>query len=161
MRERGFTLVELVVVLAIIGTLLTIGSIQFSSMQRKSDVEAQVRKIYSTLTEVRMEALYTKTPRSVTLNGNQLRIYASNVTSVAPISVAQLSFPMTTNASPAQVDFDSQGVMRSADCAICVQPDSTAENPGYMDSVVVSAVRTYMGKRQSGGACAPASIAQK
>lgn len=161
MRERGFTLVELVVVLAIVGTLLAIGSLQFSSMQRKSDVEAQVRKIYSTLTDVRMEALYTKTPRSVTLNGNQLRIYASNDTSVAPISAVQLSFPMATNASPAKVDFNAQGMMLSTDCSICVEPGSTAENPGAMDSVVVSTVRTYMGKRQTGGACAPASITQK
>lgn len=161
MRERGFSLVELVVVLAIVGTLLAIGSLQFSSMQRKSDVEAQVRKIYSTLTDVRMDALYTKTPRTVLLSGNQLIVYPGSDTTVTPSAVVKLSFPMATNASPAKVDFNAQGMMQSTDSSICVEPGSTAENPSAMDSVVVSTVRTYMGKRQTGGACVPASITQK
>lgn len=160
MRERGFTLVELVVVVAMIGILLSIGAMQFSSMQRKSAIEAQVRSIYGTLTDIRVQALYTKTPRSVVVSGNQLRVYATSDTTVAPASVVQLGLPMVMSASPAQVDYDAQGMLQSGDCSICVQPDSSGSNVGYMDSVVVSTVRSYMGKRQSGGTCVPSHITQ-
>lgn len=161
MRERGFTLVELVVVVAIIGILLSIGVMQFNSMQQKSAIEAQVRKVYGTLTDVRMEALYTKTPRTVLLNGDQLQIFASTDTTAPPSKVVQLSYPMVMTASANQVVYDAQGMMQLSERSICIQPGNVAANPGFTDSVVVSTVRTYMGKRQTGGACAPASIDQK
>lgn len=93
-KERGFTIVELVVVVSIMAILLTIGSLNFSEMQRKSKVEEQVRSIYSTLTDVRLQAMYTKTPRAVTVVGSTLCIYATDDTTAAPSSVVTLAFPM-------------------------------------------------------------------
>ncbi|WP_224981723.1 pilus assembly FimT family protein [Geomonas agri] len=163
MRERGLTLLELVVVMAIIGTLLAIGSMQFSSMQRKSLIESQTRKIYNVLTNVRVEAMYSKTPRVVLLSGSQLQIYSSATYSsgVSPVSVEQLTFPMVMSSTGNRVWYDSKGMMVLADRSICVQPDNQPASLGSIDSVVVTTARNYLGKRQSGGACAPASIDQK
>ncbi|QWV92033.1 type II secretion system GspH family protein [Geomonas oryzisoli] len=161
MRQRGFTLVELVVVVGIISILLTIATMQFSLMQQKAAVEAQARKVYSTLIGVRADAMYTRTPRAVSFSGNQLSIYATSDTTVAPVTVYQLGLPMVMNVSPTVVTYDGQGMMQSSDISVCVQPDSSGNNQGGIDSVVVSTVRTYMGKRQTGGACAPANITQK
>lgn len=160
-NERGFTIVELVVVVAIMAILLTIGSLNFSEMQRKSKVEEQVRSIYSTLTDIRLEAMYTKTPRAVTVVGSSLRIYATDDTTVAPSSVVNLAFPMVIGPGAGAVIYDASGVVNTADRAICVEPGNAAENPGNMDSTIISTVRTYMGKRRPGGACAPSSIDQK
>lgn len=160
-NERGITIVELVVVVAMIAILLTIGSLNFSQMQRKSKVEEQVRSIYSTLTDVRLQAMYTKTPRAVTVVGSSLRIYATDDTTVAPASVVNLAFPMVIGPETGAVVYDASGVVNAADRAICVQPGDVADNPGNTDSTIISTVRTYMGKRRSGGACAPSSIDQK
>ncbi|WP_136514244.1 type II secretion system protein [Geomonas edaphica] len=160
-KERGFTIVELVVVVAIMATLLTIGSLSFSTMQKKAKIEEQVRSIYSTLTDVRLQAMYTKSPRAVMVVGSSLNIYATNDTTVAPVSVVNLAFPMVIGPGAGAVVYDASGVVNSVERAICVEPGNVAENPGNMDSTIISTVRTYMGKRRSGGACAPSSIDQK
>lgn len=161
MGERGFTLVELLVVISIMTILTVLATVQFSAMQRKSAVEAQVRNVYGKLMEVRLEALYTKTPRAVLFSGKEMRIFSTDDVSGTPASVITLSFPMTTSSGANRVVYDASGIMTAAERSICVEPDSVAANPGYIDSLVVSAVRIYMGKRSSGGACVPASVSQK
>ena len=161
MRQEGFTLVELVVVVGIIGILLTIALMEYGKMQQKAAIEGQARTVYSKLVEVRSDAMYTKTARTVTISGNQMNIFPGSVTTVAPTSIIQLGLPMVTNPSSGEVDYNDQGLMQSADIAICVQPDSSGSNPGYIDSVVVSTVRTYMGKRKTGAACESGNIDQK
>jgi prepilin-type N-terminal cleavage/methylation domain-containing protein len=68
MNRRGFSLIELIVVITIIGTLATIVSLNFNSMQRKYGIEAQVKELLSDLTSVRMMAFQTKKEHRVILN---------------------------------------------------------------------------------------------
>lgn len=161
MRNRGFTLVELVVVIGISGILLAIGTLQFNSMNQKSAVEGEVRTIYSNLTDVRLEAMYTKTKRGVFFNGTQMKIYASDDFTAPPVSVVNLSFPVVVSSGASRVVYEAGGIMTAAERSICVEPGGAPANVGVIDSVVVSAVTNRMGKRQTGGACAPASIDQK
>ncbi|MBU5636147.1 type II secretion system GspH family protein [Geomonas sp. Red69] len=161
MKEKGFTIVELVVVMAISGILLGIGMLQFSAMQKKAAVEAEVRTIYSKLTEIRLEAMYTKTPRLVLFNGNQMTIYPADVSTAPPVSVVSFSFPVVVSSSANRVLYDAAGIMNLTERSICVEPGGAPATTGNMDSVVVSAVSSKMGKRRTGGACAPASIDQK
>lgn len=159
--EKGFTIVELIVVLAMSGVLIGLAALQYSSMQKKSSVEKQVRDIYSNLNDVRMQALYTKTPRAVVFSESQMNIYATDDTTVTPESIITMSFPTRMSSGANRVVFDAAGLMLLAERSICVEPGGIAANEGNIDSVVVSAARIHMGKRQSGGACAPTSIDQK
>lgn len=163
MRQRGFTLIELLIVIAIMGVLLTLASLNYGSMQSKAEIEREVATIYSSLMEVRLQALHTKTARAVAVSGKQFSIYSSQETSVAPRSVSTLAYPMVMNSGADRVVFDARGMMVGvADAAICVDPSGTlAENAGNTDAVHVSATKIYMGKRPSGGACVPADIDQK
>lgn len=85
MRKNGFTLVELMVVVAIMGTLLTIGTLAFNSMTRKSAIEAQTKEIYGDLMKARSEAIYQKSNRSAVVNGVQFSIFPTSDGSGTPM----------------------------------------------------------------------------
>lgn len=161
MQERGFTLVELIIVVAIMAVLVSVGSLEYNKMQKKANVEREVVTIYTSLSDVRLQALYTKTPRTVTLIGSQLKIYSTDDTAVPPASTIALSYPVVMSTGDNRVVFDGSGMMNEADRSICVELPGAAESPGNTDSVVVSAARVHMGKRESGGACVPDDINQK
>lgn len=162
MNRKGFSLVELVLIVAIIGTLLAIGTLNFSEMNKKSGMETQVKKLYADLQETRQQALYTKRPRSVVFSSGALRIYSSSNVAVAPQSVRTLPHPTVwegTTAKPEQIDFDTWGVAfrepPDDGKAICIEP---AGNPASYDSVVVYPTMVKIGKRKAGESCASAKI---
>lgn len=66
--DAGFTIVELVVVVAIIATLLTIGTVEFNSWMTKNRVESQVNKMVTDFNELRLRAITRKQRHSITLN---------------------------------------------------------------------------------------------
>ena len=88
MRERGFTLVELIVVMAVISILLTIGAIQFNTYSTKGKIESQIKMMQFDLAEVRVQALFQKRPRAVVITGSQFSLYSSLATSGSPVALA-------------------------------------------------------------------------
>jgi len=159
MRERGFSLVELITVIAITGILLSIATLNWNAMQTKSAIESQIKMIHADLNEVRLQALYSKTPRSVVINGQQYKSYSSAVTSVAPLATKQLRYPVAWNGGT--LTFDAQGLTTDMG-SLCVLPtNSTADvNSAAVDSIIVSQARINLGKR-TGGDCTSAHIEQK
>lgn len=74
MKGNGFALTELIVVVAIIGTLLTIATIGFNSWTRKYGTEAQVKELLTDITAVRLRAIETKQQHRITLNPGALGV---------------------------------------------------------------------------------------
>ena len=66
--QAGFTLVELVVVIAIMTTLLGIAALSFNKWQVNKNVEAQIRQMSTDINELRVRAMTTKYRYSITLN---------------------------------------------------------------------------------------------
>ena len=79
-NKRGFTLVELVVVIAIITTLLGLATIAFHDWLVKARVEAQVRQMVADISNIRVRAMTRKQRCSLQLDANQyvFRSYSSD-----------------------------------------------------------------------------------
>lgn len=70
LNESGFTLTEILVVVAIIGVLLSIATFGFHQWMVKSNVEAEVRQMLADFSQLRFRAVTTKQKHSVTINSN-------------------------------------------------------------------------------------------
>lgn len=155
-REAGFSLVELIVIMAIIGILLAIVTMNFSSMNRKSNVESQVKRMHSDLITIRAEALFQKRERAVTITGSSFSIYSSGVTTVSPKSVTTLKYPVMTAVT---INFDTGGMADSfaTPGALCVNGGTEPA----VDSIIIGKSMLYMGKRNDGATCESANVTIK
>jgi prepilin-type N-terminal cleavage/methylation domain-containing protein len=163
-NNKGFTLIELLVVITIIGILLAIGTHNFSAWSRKSNMEAQVKQIYTDLLATKIDSMHRKTQLDlnvyVVTNGYDTRDSLGNV--VLPLKTVH--FPVTTSAGPATnltVTFDVNGMKTSPATtqAICLQE----YDPGLAyDSIIIDQVKVNLAKRNSsGGGCAVANCVIK
>lgn len=164
MCVRGFSLIELLIGMVIMGILLSIATLNWNAMQTKSAIESEIQQIHADLLEVRLKALHSKTERSVIFSGNVYKEYASKVTSVTtteePIVTKQLRYPVDWGRGV--LTFDAQGLTNDID-SLCVLPtNSTADlNSAAVDSIVVSQARLNLGKRARPGGCSSDKIDQK
>ncbi|MFZ3207567.1 MAG: prepilin-type N-terminal cleavage/methylation domain-containing protein [Geobacteraceae bacterium] len=160
MRQGGFTLVELMVVIAVMAILLSIATLNWNEMQKKTAIESQIKTMHADLMEIRLQALYGKRARSVVISGQVYKSYSSQVITSTPLETKQLRYPVTWNGG-GSLTFNAQGLTNDQG-SICVLPTgSTAViNSAAVDSIVVSQARINLGKRTE-GACNSANIEQK
>jgi prepilin-type N-terminal cleavage/methylation domain-containing protein len=160
MRQNGFSLVELVVVIAILAILLSIATLQFNQYTKKSVIEGQVRTMYTDLMTVRSQALFEKRDRTVTVTATSFSVYSSSLATGTPVLQRTLKCRVISNNSmPYTVTFNSRGVIDGVDNAsICAEP---SDNPAAIDSLVLYTTRIQMGKRDAGADCSAANIKRK
>jgi prepilin-type N-terminal cleavage/methylation domain-containing protein len=159
---RGFTLVELIVVISIIAIITSIATLSWNRMVIKNAIESQIKRVHADMMGIRLEALYSKRPRSVVINGNVFNIFSSAVTTVSPISSRTFKYNFKpTGAST--VTFDTSGMANGTQNSFCVDPynDFTVALDAAVDSIVVSQARINLGKRDEGGSCVTGDIKQK
>ena len=72
--KRGFTLLELVVVIAVIGTILAIVTLNFTRLNEKYSVESEIKDLYSNLMRVRDTATKTNTTQFIVVGAAQVQV---------------------------------------------------------------------------------------
>lgn len=152
MRQRGFSLVEVLIAIAIMSILLSIATFNWNEMQKKSAIEGQIKTMYADLMEVRLQALYGKRSRSVVIDNQLFKVYSSEVITPTPLETKQLRYPVWNISSTlTTLTFDAQG-LTSDQGSLCILPtgDTSLVNSASVDSIVVSQARINLGKRTEG-----------
>jgi prepilin-type N-terminal cleavage/methylation domain-containing protein len=146
MRQRGFSLIELVIVIAIGGILMALATLSFNQMTSKQAVNDEIKMIYAEIAGARSDSMYQRRQRRVVVDGTSFRIYSSLLSAgVDPILTKPLSYPIRSGSgSSVTINFDVGGLLMGGDNAsICVDPPSDFGT--VVDSIVVFTTRTTYG----------------
>lgn len=167
MKNRGFSIIELIVVVGLISLVLGIAALDFASWTRKAQIERQVKELYADIQAARLDAAFTKQRRGVEFGANQVifRRFSTNESTAAGTGISTKSLPFaitrTTWVNPAdgQIVFDTKGVMADPIVkVICVTTDIDAS----YDALIITPAITNMGKVTNRGvACGQDNVIQK
>ena len=160
MRARGFTLIEVLIVVALIGILSGVGIALTRDMVMRYRVESEIKELYGDLMYARMHAMHTNKTYFVDLATNAYVMYAD--TNPAPFGDNQLQTGGDHKISEKSslkkaldwsgggtVSFNARG-LASTGTTICVK---SSVNPSC-DCVKVSPTRIILGKIKSqSGSC--------
>lgn len=149
--EAGFSLVELVVVIGIVGILLTIGTINFNQWLIKNRVEAQVRQMATDFSELRVRAFTTKQTHRITVNVSSyiFKSYSSESDggTIIPSGMHTVQFPLKTSTGAdfdGTFEFDPRGMSMGNVNSIFL--DSQNASPA-LDCLKIHTIRINPGKK--------------
>lgn len=156
--QSGFTLVELMIVVAIIGIVLAIATMNFTQWNDKYTVESYTKEIHSILMRARNDAANTNTQNLVTLAANQVQVTLDDdedgiIEATDGNGVVDAGEPTTTKPYPRfvinftaarnPIVFDRRGITNDTQ-TISITGYSPNASPG-VDCTVVANTRINMG----------------
>jgi type IV fimbrial biogenesis protein FimT len=121
----GFTLVELMIVMVILGILLSVGLPAFSDFMRMQRVKNATFEVFSTLVYARSEAVSRNAAVTVTPAGGT---WASGWQVTAGVTVlrTQGAYPNITITGPNSITFNGNGRLAAAVSGIQIEAPSQA-----------------------------------
>lgn len=165
MKPNGYTLVEIMVVIAIIATVLAIAVPNFMDMKGKADTEKQTRELQSTINTIRLNAMQNKQRSALMMGPKQFiyKTYTSDSENLAagrtintfsyPYEVKRKTGSSTLNTLDITTDwfeFDSRGFTNTSTTTLVVTPVTYGGGP---NCIVVQTARTSIGRMEDASTC--------
>ena len=155
MNRRGFSLIELIIVMAVIGIIMAIATVNFNSWQRKATIERQTRELHADLNAARTDSIFRKTRHSIVLNPNNyiMKRYTSpdeDSTAggivVLRKDVSYVISKLSGTFADEHIVFDTRGFVTFNPPTIKINP---SDSGAAFDCIVISTARTNLGKVES------------
>jgi type IV fimbrial biogenesis protein FimT len=166
MHERGFSLIELLIVIALIAILLAIATIDFGTWSRKYQVERQTREMYADIMQARISALQRKQRVGIFFGPRQYVIRRYDTAEdtdgevVLTINLQNEIRRVTGSGTQAfdidtqAIEFDTRGLTAIGDqMQIAVMPLNVGS--GGDNCIVVAVGRTNIGRMSDATTCTP------
>jgi Tfp pilus assembly protein FimT len=126
MRSRGFSLIEMLMIIGIVSILYAIGTLSFNAYQKRYRAEAQTRFLFSEIQKARVDAICQRRGTRVKVYRDHFEIYSSqqdNTSGIQPMQSYPLRFPVAWEASSADderyiIDFEPQGTTETSNGSI-------------------------------------------
>jgi prepilin-type N-terminal cleavage/methylation domain-containing protein len=150
MNVRGYSLVEVMVVLGIITLLMGIGTLDFRGYLLRYRGEAQIRMIYGEILKARSDAICQRREVLVKVYPARFEIYSSGYDKNGTAPARTLPLPIRVSCTGSDSDgacpigFDSRGITSDL-CTIYLPAPAGSST---VDSVVVSYARVRLSKKE-------------
>jgi len=166
-NRRGFTLIEVIMVMVLMGILLSIASLQFSDYIRKGAIERQTKELYADLMATRVAAVTQRNSKRVIITPTVFTFVSSALGSGSVRTSRNMTKPITwagkaSGDTETEIIFDERGTFNidvgAGNTTICVEP--SLQSAQY-DSIVVFSTRLHLGKVAFGGECKSDNVTVK
>ena len=157
-RFKGFTLVELMVILALVAIIAAIAVPNFNNLVKNNRLEAQAEELNALLQYARSEAVIRKVTTTVTLDDDTGEVDVAAGGSTLRSTTLSLG-NITLSASQTSVSYTPNGTASPADFAAVFCSDSTPAS-GRLLTVAASGSSTlhHKGKKADGSALGSCSL---
>lgn len=152
-KTDGFTLVELVITIAIIAILFSIATMEFRSWTVKTNIDKQTKELFGDISEARIRSQLRKQNHSILIESTSSYSFKSYSSENEPVSggrkefTKSLKYFFTSPAANTNIMFNTRGAIYSGfGNTIFIGP----ANSGAFDCIVIDEVRTNIGKTTNG-----------
>ncbi len=150
MNRRGFSLIELMVVISIISILLAMATINFNNWMRRQSVSGQVKEMYADLMSIRQQAMVTgKNHDAVFTTSKNMAFhrYSSEGDSLGTLVMRKGVSNAVVESSTDPVLFNHRGVTVGDDMMMCIFSDVSPS----LDALVITSSKINMGRIKNQG----------
>jgi type II secretion system protein H len=161
-RCGGFTLLELLIVIVIMGILFSIATLQFSSMTSGRNIAKEAQQLLSDIYTVRTQAMYSKQRTGLTFptgssysfsRYSSMNDAAGSSTGTTTVRYALTSADGSSIAGKSLI-FDREGMAAYSDGSALGSPLTVWVNPtnsgASADCVAIDTARTNLGRMLNG-----------
>ncbi len=140
-NQGGITLIEIIVVIAIMAVILSISIPYYAKWKKRMSVESDTKKIYGVLQTYRMKAFTEKKEFYVKLDGKNLNIYDKETNNKVFTISLENKFKFT-GSETTKIDIDQRGTFYGSS----IYAEDYDKADAQYDCVAVSDVRVRLGK---------------